>query len=107
MFATQNFAFLEAPDPSTALAPAWQKSSVNDGLAHDSVHRSQLTGHRAAAPAPAQNFAFLVGKLPRSLVVPVVPAMQALFSTSVAAHVSAGCGVGFVLGLVRAGVRVS
>ena len=55
----------------------------------DSVHRSQLTGHRAAAPDPEQNFAFLVGKLPRSPPEsPVVPAMQALICTSAAAHVS-------------------
>ena len=93
VFATQNFAFLEAPDPSTALTPAWQKSSVNDGLAHDSVHRSQLSGHRAAAPDPAQNLAFLVAKPPRSSIVPVVPATQSLFSTSVAAHVSAHSGI--------------
>ena len=75
----------------------------------DSVHRSQLTGHRAAAPDPEQNFAFLVGKLPRSPPEsPVVPAMQALICTSAAAHVSPGEGLvwGGVIGLVRVGGRV-
>ena len=67
VFETQNLIFLESPGYSVVgVTPSTQKGSVNDGSAHDSVHRSQLTGHRAAAPDPAQNLAFLVGKPPRS-----------------------------------------
>ena len=94
VFETQNLSFLVSPGYSVdGVTPATQTGSVNDGSSHDSVHRSQLTGHRAAAPDPEQNFAFLVGKLPSKLPrsspeSPVVPAMHALICTSAAAHVS-------------------